>query len=156
MRTVGFPRTATDRVYGVPILASHAALSRAFAPGREDLGPGQGGWRREARPATRRNCGGVAYGRLWQISCVCELVAPIDPRAIFRVPGSAGVVQSAGRVGWLRRSDSPARHRCIGTGAAGGLLVVKARSALPNMACDMGCNTATARLRKTSAFTPVD
>ena len=30
-----FPRTATDRVRGVPILASRAALSRALASGRE-------------------------------------------------------------------------------------------------------------------------
>ena len=33
-----FPRTATDRVRGVPILASRAALSRALAPGRECCG----------------------------------------------------------------------------------------------------------------------
>jgi hypothetical protein len=51
VHTVGFSRTATDRVRGVPIPASRAALSRALAPGRECRG-----WR---RPVRQEGCGGL-------------------------------------------------------------------------------------------------
>jgi hypothetical protein len=97
-----FPRTATDRVRGVPILASRAALSRALAQGREYRGcpvcqAGSGGLRADLLP-------GVAPG---QVDGFPGIRGHGRPRGGWR----RVVPPAAVRASWRYRMQLPFRGR---------------------------------------------
>jgi hypothetical protein len=115
VRTVGFSRTATDRVRGVPISASPAALSRLLAQGRECRGclvcrEGSGGlaFRSAARGGTWAG-GWISGNSRARVTQAAGVVWAVRPRCGTH-GGTACGLPFRGRGGPLWRASRRAWH----------------------------------------------